>query len=85
MAKRFVLADGTELDMADPASIRDYVTAQLAKNVDPSSAQLKRLEMLEERAAELEEQQSKSKPAKTESPTDLAAARERLRQARGLK
>jgi hypothetical protein len=82
MAKRYVLADGTELDMADAQSIRDYVTAQLAQNVEPSSAQLKRLEMLGARAAELEEKQTKAAPVE-QSVDDLAAARERLRKARG--
>lgn len=81
MADRVRLADGTELDMLDPESIRAYVRRTLALTVEPSSAQLSRLEMLSAHAAALEAKQQKpaEQPA---SLDDLAAARERLRQAR---
>jgi hypothetical protein len=82
MSKRYVMADGSTLDMLSAESIRDYITGQLAQNVTPSSAQLKRLEMLEARAAQLESKQPKPVAAEP-TVADLSAARERLRKARG--
>lgn len=63
MADRVRLADGTELDMLDPESIRAYVRKQLALTVDPTSAQLARLGLLKEHAAELEAEAAAKKPA----------------------
>lgn len=83
MADRVTLADGTALDMLDPESIRAYVRRTLALSVDPSSAQLARLEMLEEHAAKLEAAKASAEPPKVDSPDELAAARERLRKSLG--
>lgn len=83
MADRVKLADGTELDMLDPVSIRAYVRKQLALTVDPSAPQLKRLEMLEEHAAKLEAAKASAEPPKIDTPDELAAARERLRKSLG--
>ena len=81
-SERVTLNDGTTLDMLDPVSIRRYVRKQLALNVEPTAAQLSRLEMLNDLAAELEAKQTKAAPVE-QSVDDLAAARERLRKARG--
>lgn len=61
MSDRLHLADGSTLDMLDHASVRAYVRRQLALSVDPTPAQLKRLEMLEEHAAKLEAKQAENK------------------------
>jgi len=81
MSQKVRLADGTELDMLNPVSIRDYVRKTLALNVSPTASELSRLTMMRELAEELEAKQPKpdEQPA---SLDDLAAARERLRQAR---
>lgn len=54
MSERVNLADGSALDMLDPESVRAYVRRTLALTVEPTPAQLRRLEMLEEHAAKLE-------------------------------
>jgi hypothetical protein len=79
-SERITMADGTVLDMLDPVSIRRYVRKQLALNVEPSAAQLSRLEMMGELADDLEAKTPAA--ASPSSIDDLAAARERLRQAR---
>ena len=71
------------LDMQDPESIRAYVRDCLAMSIDPSVAGLKRLEMLEEHAAKLEQQKASAEPPKVDSADELAAARERLRKSLG--
>ena len=53
MDQRVSLADGTELDMLDPESIRAYVRKTLAMHVEPSQAALQRLKMMLEVADSL--------------------------------
>ena len=60
---------------------RPNFPAQRALNVEPTTPQLRRLEMLNELAAQLEAKAATSAP-KVTTPADLAAARERLRAAR---
>ena len=83
MAHKVRLADGTQVDMLDPVSIRDYVRQALALNVSPTAPELRRLEMLEEHAAKLEAAKVAADPPKLDTPDELAAARERLRKSLG--
>lgn len=76
MADRVVLADGTTLDMLDPESVRAYVRQALARTVEPTSAQLTRLQMLEEHAAKLEAAKPTAAPVRL---VDARAAAEVLR------
>lgn len=65
------------LDMLSAESVRAYVRRQLALNVEPTATQLRRLEMLEAHAAELEAKQAK-KPAAELRLIDPKAAAEEL-------
>lgn len=51
--RKVTLADGSALDLADPASILAYCDRELAMNVTPTSAQLQRIEMLRDMADRL--------------------------------
>lgn len=69
MSEKKTLADGSQVDMADPVSIRRYVRHALAMS-EPTIAGLKRLEMLQELATQLEAEK-KSSSGNSEGPVRL--------------
>lgn len=86
---RHRLANGDVLDMRDPESIRVYVAQQLALNATPTAAELKRLEMLEARAAALDAASQATASARDAAGprplagvTDISEAEEMLRRKR---
>lgn len=71
---KIVLPDGTELDMTDRRSLMRYYRLQLALNVEPTAAQLQRLDRIRELAESLPDEIDKI-AARTEEPIENSVLR----------